>query len=39
MKIALNALRKYFNNKEIPYHPLITCVSIKPGCPNRCASL
>ncbi|CAD8179557.1 unnamed protein product [Paramecium pentaurelia] len=39
MKLALNSLRKYFNNKGIPYHPLITCVSIKPGCINRCASL
>ncbi|CAD8095415.1 unnamed protein product [Paramecium sonneborni] len=39
MKTALNSLRKYFNNKSLPYHPLITCVSIKPGCINRCASL
>ncbi|CAD8097397.1 unnamed protein product [Paramecium sonneborni] len=39
MKTALNSLRKYFNNKALPYHPLITCVSIKPGCINRCASL
>ncbi|CAK88517.1 unnamed protein product (macronuclear) [Paramecium tetraurelia] len=39
MKMALNILRKFFNSKGLPYHPLITCVSIKPGCPNRCASL
>ncbi|CAD8088887.1 unnamed protein product [Paramecium primaurelia] len=39
MKITLNSLRKYFNTKQLPYHPLITCVSIKPGCINRCASL
>ncbi|CAK90198.1 unnamed protein product (macronuclear) [Paramecium tetraurelia] len=39
MKIILNGLRKFFNMNELPYHPLITCVSIKPGCINRCASL
>lgn len=39
MKITLNSLRKYFNTKELPFHPLITCVSIKPGGINRSASL
>ncbi|CAD8178034.1 unnamed protein product [Paramecium octaurelia] len=39
MKITLNSLRKFFNMNQLPYHPLITCVSIKPGCINRCASL
>ncbi|CAD8110595.1 unnamed protein product [Paramecium sonneborni] len=39
MKWALNSLRKYFNNNNLPYHILSTCVSIKPGSAYRCATL
>lgn len=39
MKCALNALRQYFNEKQIGFHPLIVCVSIKPGSEHRCSSL
>ncbi|CAK93995.1 unnamed protein product (macronuclear) [Paramecium tetraurelia] len=39
MKWALNSVRKFFNNNQLPYHLLSTCVSIKPGSANRCATL
>ncbi|CAK60062.1 unnamed protein product (macronuclear) [Paramecium tetraurelia] len=39
MKWALNTMRKYFNDKNLPYHLLSTCVSIKPGTANRRATL
>ncbi|CAD8091796.1 unnamed protein product [Paramecium primaurelia] len=39
MKWALNSVRKFFNNNQLPYHLLSTCVSIKPGSSNRCATL
>ncbi|CAD8097484.1 unnamed protein product [Paramecium primaurelia] len=39
MKWALNSMRKFFNDNNLPYHLLSTCVSIKPGTANRRATL